>query len=156
MKYVFATNPHDRILHSLSWNRAEIACSKNACLRTESKYCRFLAIVCSVELARTFRVCTITYLSVRNLLQAADLIPRSTYPWKSNIFLWQDENLARDSDMFVLFGSGAWLVRQHLPQYGPRVWTNKWLWCRVTMDRVRLLRSPVHCRLTLCSAYETM
>ena len=156
MKYVFATNLHDRILHSLSRNSAEIACSKNACLRSESKYCTFLAIVCQAELARTFRVGTITYLSVRNLLQAADLTPRSTYPWKSNIFPWQEENLAHDSDMFVLFEAGAWLVRLHLLQYGPRVWTYNRLWCRVTIDRVRLLRSLVHCQLTLCSAYETV
>ena len=118
--------------------------------------CTFLTIVCLAELACTFRAGTITYLSVWNLFQTADLTPRPTYPWKSNIFPWQEENLAHDSDMFVLFESGAWLVRLHLLQQGPRVWTNNRLWCRVAMDRVRLLRSLAHCQLTLYSAYETV
>ena len=120
MKYVFATNLHDRILHSLSRNPAEIACSKNACLRSESKYCTFLTIVYLAELARTFQVGTITYLSVRNLLQAADFTPEPNIRRnqiyscdKRNILLMTATclfclNLVRDwSDSFAAVGSSS-------------------------------------------------
>ena len=82
--------------------------------------CTFLTIVYLAELARTFQVGTITYLSVRNLLQAADFTPEPNIRRnqiyscdKRKILLMTATclfclNLVRDwSDSFAAVGSSS-------------------------------------------------